>query len=464
MDVRIKFLGADRTVTGSKHLLDIDDYRVMIDCGMFQGMKMLRLRNWEDFPVDPASIDAILLTHAHIDHSGYLPKLVKEGFSGPIYCTPATADLVELLLRDSAKLQVEEADYTRRKGYSQHPNPEPLYNEKDVENVLPLIQTIEFGTAFTLKPGVVIEYIRAGHILGAAMIRMNLQGESQKKTILFSGDLGKYDDPLHPPPTEIELADILLIESTYANKPPVHTNILEQLATKLNHALNKGGCVVIPAFAVGRTQMILFYLRQLFKKGLLPPSVAVYVDSPMAIAATKLYKQDLDKMYPGHQLEDDMFHFPQLHYVSDQSVSIGLNEIKSNAIIISASGMGTGGRILHHLANRLPRKDDTVLFIGFQVEGTRGRALLDGQTEIRIFGEAFPVYCDVQQVVGFSAHADQEELHRWLDGFKNSPKMTFVVHGEIDAAVALKDHIRKNKGWNVFVPEYLESFKLFSGI
>ncbi|HRH33597.1 MAG TPA: MBL fold metallo-hydrolase [Catalimonadaceae bacterium] len=464
MDVRIKFLGADRTVTGSKHLVEIDDYRVMIDCGMFQGMKVLRLRNWEDFPVDPSTIDAILLTHAHIDHSGYLPRLVKEGFSGPIYCTPATAGLVELLLRDSAKLQVEEAEYTRRKGYSHHQNPEALYNEKDVENVLPMIQTVEFGQPLILKNGAYVEFIRAGHILGASMIRMSLKGENQKKTILFSGDLGKYDDPLHPPPTEIESADILLVESTYANKAPVHTNIIEQLASKLNHALNRGGCVVIPAFAVGRTQMILYYLRQLFAKGLIPSNVAVYVDSPMAIAATKLYKRDLDKTFAGHQLEDEIFHFPQLHYISDQSVSIGLNEIKSNAIIISASGMGTGGRILHHLANRLPRQDDTVLFIGFQVEGTRGRALLDGQPEIRIFGEMFPVYCDIKQVEGFSAHADQDELHRWLDAFKGSPKMTFVVHGEIDAAVALKDHIKKTKGWNVFVPEYLESFKLFSGI
>lgn len=463
MDVRIKFLGANRTVTGSKHLIEIDNFRVMVDCGMFQGMKVLRLRNWEDFPVQPSTIDAILLTHAHIDHSGYLPKLVKEGFSGPIYCTPATADLVELLLRDSAKLQMEEAEYTRRKGYSHHQNPEPLYNEKDVENVLPLLKIVDFGQHINIRNSVAVEYIRAGHILGAAMIRMTLQGENQKKTILFSGDLGKYDDPLHPPPTEMEAADILLIESTYANKPPAHVNITEQLATKLNHALNRGGCVIIPAFAVGRTQMILFYLRQLFIKGMLPGNVAVYVDSPMAIAATRLYKQDLDKTLPDH-LEDNIFHFKQLHYVSDQSASVGLNDLKSNAIIISASGMGTGGRILHHLANRLPRKDDTVLFIGFQVEGTRGRDLLDGKPEIRIFGEMFPVYCDVKQVEGFSAHADQDELHRWIGAFKNSPKMTFVVHGEYDAAAALKDYIKREKGWNVFVPEYLESFKLFSGI
>lgn len=463
MDVRVKFLGANRTVTGSKHLIELDNYRVMVDCGMFQGMKMLRLRNWDKFPIEPSSIDAILLTHAHIDHSGYLPKLVKEGFSGPIYCTPATADLVELLLRDSAKLQVEEAEYTKKKGYSHHPNPEALYNEKDVERVLPLIQTVEFGQPLTLPNGTQVEFIRAGHILGAAMIRMTVHGKEQKKVILFSGDLGKYDDPLHPPPTEISYADILFIESTYANKIPVKANILHDLAAKLSYALSRGGCVLIPAFAVGRTQMILFYLRKLFADGLLAPC-DVYVDSPMAIAATKLYKRDLDKTFPGHQLEDDIFNFPRLHYVSDQMQSVGLNEIKSNSIIISASGMGTGGRILHHLANRLPREADTVLFIGFQVEGTRGRDLLDGTPEIRIFGDMFSVKCDVKMIEGFSAHADRDELHQWVDGIKNTPKMTFVVHGEIDAAVAFRDYIKSTKGWNAFVPEYLESFKLFSGI
>ena len=462
MDVRIKFLGADRTVTGSKHLVEIDDYRVMIDCGMFQGMKVLRLRNWDPFPVEPGQINALILTHAHIDHTGYLPKLVKEGFSGPIYCTPATADLAELLLRDSAKLQVEEAEYARRKGSSHHTNPEPLYNEKDVERTLPLFRTVDFDTPFEIRPGVTCRFFRAGHILGAAQVAMYIRGENQRKSILFSGDLGRYVDPLHPPPTEQAEADILLVESTYANKIPVEVNILEELATKIKNALDRGGCVVIPAFAVGRTQMILYYLRKLFTSGKLQPC-PVYVDSPMAIAATRLYKHHLDRNFPGHQLEDNIFDFPQLQYVTDQSASVGLNEIKSGAIIISASGMGTGGRILHHLANRLPRKNDTVLFIGYQVEGTRGRDLLDGKNEVRIFGEYFPVYCDVQKVEGFSAHADRAELHRWLDAFADSPKMTFVVHGEIDAAVALHDYV-KRKGWNVRIPEYLESYKLFSGI
>ena len=460
MDVRVKFLGANRTVTGSKHLLDIDNFRLMVDCGMFQGMKMLRLRNWESFPVEPSGIDAIVLTHAHIDHTGYLPRLVRDGFSGPVYCTAATADLLELLLRDSAKLQTEEAEYNRRKGSSVHSNPEPLYTEKDVERVLPLIRVIRFHESEEIRPGLKIRIKPAGHILGAGMVEVLLKGREQEKTLLFSGDLGRYSDPLHPPPTQPEKADVLFIESTYANKFPVETDLMEDLAARLRTALKRGGCVVIPAFAVGRTQMILYYLRQIFLSGRMEPC-PVYVDSPMAISASQLYRHYLAGNQQG---EDQLFDFPSLHYVSEQSQSVGLNDIKSGAIIISASGMATGGRILHHLANRLPRKEDTVLFIGFQVEGSRGRDLLDGKREIRIFGEFFPVYCQVDQVSGFSAHANRDELHRWLGSFTNSPKMTFVVHGEIDASVAMRDYIKKELGWNVAVPEYLESYKLFSGI
>lgn len=463
MDVRAKFLGANRTVTGSKHLLEIDEFRLMVDCGMFQGMKMLRLRNWDPFPIEPASINALILTHAHIDHTGYLPRLVRDGFSGPIYCTFPTAQLAELLLRDSAKLQMEEAEYTKRKGYSTHPNPEPLYNEKDVERVLPLLHTIEYEQLCEIRPGVKFEFLRAGHLLGASMVMVHLQGKGQEKKILFSGDIGRYNDPLHPPPARIPEADVLFVESTYANKVPVEVDVLDELCAKLQTALQRGGCVVIPAFAVGRTQIILYYLRMLFSSGRMKPC-PVYVDSPMAIAATKLYKRYLDENFPGNTLDDDLFSFPQLTYVSDQASSIALNEIKQNAILISASGMATGGRILHHLANRLPRREDTVLFIGFQVEGSRGRDLLEGKPEIRIFGEYFPVYCDIQKVEGISAHADRSELHEWLNGFESSPKMTFVVHGEIDAAVAMRDHIRRNLGWNVMIPEYLESYKLFTGI
>lgn len=463
MDIRAKFLGANRTVTGSKHLLEVDDFRLMIDCGMFQGMKVLRLRNWEPFPIDPTSIDAMILTHAHIDHTGYLPRLVRDGFSGQVYCTPATRLLAELLLRDSAKLQTEEAEYTKRKGYSIHSNPEPLYNEKDVERVLPLFVEVEYEQLIEIQPGLKFEFLRSGHILGAAMVMVHVEGKDQAKKILFSGDIGRFNDPLHPPPEEVKNADILFVESTYANKAPVEYDIEDQLALKINQALERGGCIVIPAFAVGRTQMILYYLRHLFSNKQIH-DCHVYVDSPMAIAATKMYREMVNENFPGNTLENDLFNFPQLRFVTEQSESINLNTIESKAIIISASGMATGGRILHHLANRLPRSKDTILFIGFQVEGSRGRDLLDGNNQIRIFGEYFPVNCTIDQVEGFSAHADQNELHRWLDGFEGSPKMTFVVHGEIDACIAMKDHIKNKLGWNAMVPEYLESYRLFTGI
>lgn len=463
MDVRLKFLGATRTVTGSKHLMDIDNFRLMVDCGMFQGMKMLRLRNWEPFPVDPATIDAIILTHAHIDHTGYLPRLVRDGFSGPIYCTPATADLVELLLRDSAKLQVEEAEYFKKKGSSVHQNPQPLYNEKDVERVLPLLRTVDFERKTNIHNGIEFEFFKAGHILGAAMAMLYLKGKEQSKKVLFSGDIGRFEDPLHPPPTTFKYADALFVESTYGNKIPLDVNVLEELASKIRQGLKRGGCVVIPAFAVGRTQMLLYYIRQIFKTGRMNPC-PVYVDSPMAIAATGFYKDHLKDNYNGFLPEENTFEFPQLHYVTEQAHSIALNNIESGAIIISASGMATGGRILHHLANRLPRSKDTVLFVGFQVEGSRGRDLLSGKREIRIFGESIPVYCEIEQVEGFSAHANRNELHKWLAGFTQAPKISFVVHGEIEAAVALKSHIENELGWNAMIPEYLESYMLFTGI
>jgi metallo-beta-lactamase family protein len=463
MDVRVKFLGANRTVTGSRHLLEVGNYRIMIDCGLFQGLKMLRLRNWDDFPVEPASINAIIITHAHIDHSGYLPKLVKEGFNGSIYCTPSTAILMELLLRDSAKLQVEEADFAKRKGYSVHADPKPLYDESDVEAVLPLLKIVDFDEETVVEEFLSFKYYRAGHILGAAIVEVVIKGKEQRKTIVFSGDLGRYEDPLHPVPKTIRSADILFVESTYANRQPVDYDITENMAAKLRTALKRGGVVLVPAFAVGRTQEILYFLKKIFTSGRMIPC-PVYVDSPMAITATSIYRKYLADDFPGNHSFEGLFEFTDLHFCTSQTQSRGLNDIRSNAIIISASGMGTGGRILHHMYNRLRNEQDTILFMGYQAEGTRGRRILDGEPEIAIFGETVPVKCQVDQVKGFSAHANRDELHRWLDGFTSAPKMTYIVHGEMEAAVALKDYLKKEKGWNAVAPEYLESAKLFSGI
>jgi metallo-beta-lactamase family protein len=435
----------------------------MIDCGLFQGLKMLRLRNWDDFPVEPASINAIIMTHAHIDHSGYLPKLVKEGFNGPIYCTPSTAILMELLLRDSAKLQVEEADFARRKGYSVHADPQPLYDESDVEAVLPLLKIVDFDEETVVEEFLSFKYHRAGHILGAAIVEVAIKGKEQRKTIVFSGDLGRFEDPLHPVPKTIRSADILFVESTYANRQPVDYDITENMAAKLRAALKRGGVVLVPAFAVGRTQEILYFLKKIFTSGRMIPS-PVYVDSPMAITATSIYRKYLADDFPGNHSFEGLFEFKDLHFCTSQTQSRGLNDIRSNAIIISASGMGTGGRILHHMYNRLRNEQDTILFMGYQSEGTRGRRILEGEPEIAIFGETVPVKCQVDQVKGFSAHANRDELHRWLDGFTSAPKMTYIVHGEMEAAVALKDYLKKEKGWNAMAPEYLESAKLFSGI
>jgi metallo-beta-lactamase family protein len=462
MDIRIKFLGATQTVTGSKFLLDIDDYRILIDCGLFQGLKHLRVRNWEVFPVDPASIQAVVLTHAHIDHTGYLPKLYKEGFAGKIYCTEATAELSDLLLRDSAKLQEEDAQFAAEKGYSKHNPPLPLYTIKEAEAVLKLFAPIPFGQIFRIHDKVQICYQEAGHILGAGILELLIEGEEMSKKIVFSGDLGRFQDPILPPPTLIEEADIVIMESTYGNRSNPFNHPEKELARIINDTFAEKGCLLIPAFAVGRTQMLLYYIKKLYRAGAVP-RYPVYVDSPMAISATNLHKKYFNEE-TVHALGDDLFDFPELHFCNAHEMSSRLTEIKHNAIIISASGMATGGRILHHLYHRLRRENDTVLFAGYQAAGTRGRRLLDGEKEIRMYGENIPVNCRIESLDGLSAHADQGELIRWLEGFTRHPKVLFLVHGEPESSQGLQQEIRKKFHWNIVLPEYLESFELFSGI
>lgn len=465
MQVLFKCLGAAQTVTGSKYILDIDNFRLMIDCGLFQGLKELRLRNWELFPIEPATIDAILLTHAHIDHIGYLPRLYKQGFRGPIYCTEATADLIPLMLQDSAKLQEEEAAYAAHKGYSKHSKPLPLYTVQDALQVLPLIVPVPIRTDFNLRDNISLRYEDAGHIVGAATLTLTLTGQHQSKKVVFSGDLGSNRDPLLNPPTAITEADCLIMESTYGGRIIPQTDVLEALANEIELAFAEDGCLLIPAFALGRTQNLLYYLKKLFEKRRLK-KCSVYVDSPMAIEATYLYAKHLalDK-YSKHYDADQLFHFPGLHYCREAEDSKRINDIRSGAVIISASGMATGGRILHHLYHRLPRPNDTVLFVGYQAEGTRGRRLLDGEPEVKMFGEYVPVKCRIRELPYFSAHADHEELMQWLHNFRQAPKMTFITHGEKAAATALQQAVITELKWrNVIIPEYLESFVLFDGI
>ncbi|WP_026210879.1 MBL fold metallo-hydrolase RNA specificity domain-containing protein [Flexithrix dorotheae] len=467
MDIRVKFLGGAKTVTGSKYLLEIDDYKLLIDCGLFQGLKELRKRNWDNFPIDPAEVDAIILTHAHLDHSGYLPKLFKEGYDGPVFCTTASGELLEILLKDSAKLQEEEANYAKKKGYSKHKDPKPLYDTKDVLKVLPKVKGLDFKEEVKINELITFRFQNAGHILGAAIVEVFIQGENQRKKIVFSGDLGRFNDPILYAPEIIEEADILFVESTYGNRNNPMVNPKQNLADAINAACERNGCVLIPAFAIGRTQTLLMYIKDLYASGEIP-EIPVFMDSPMAITATSIYSHHTKY----HKIEDDALENNEsfiklskhLNIVQSHEGSVALNYIQKNAIIISASGMMTGGRVLHHLYNRLPRKNDSLLLVGYQAEGTRGRRIVDGEEEIKIFGQMVKVNCKIEFIDGLSAHADQEELLQWLKGFKKHPKLTFVIHGEEKSAQTLATILHQEFNWNTKVPDYMESVVLFKGI
>lgn len=466
MDVTVKFLGGAGAVTGSKYLIDLGEFEFLVDCGLYQGNRALRDRNWDKFPMPPMQMEAIVLTHAHLDHIGYLPKLVKQGFSGPIYCTEATAELAKILLLDSGKLQEEEAEYARKKGYSKHDNPQPLYTQEDAEAVFPKLVPQEFERPFSIHPDVTVTYYHAGHILGASIVKIVVKGKEQEKKLVFSGDLGRYHDPILYPPSRIPKADILWIESTYGDRvsPPVKPE--EELGRAIRETFDRGGLVIIPAFAVGRTQLVMYYLFQLMEKGKIPKA-PIFLDSPMAINATKLYLDFKSDHQLSAVLEEDgnhPFDHPQLHYFQKQEQSRSLNEYRGNAIIISASGMATGGRVLHHLFHHLPDEKNGVIFVGYQAEGTRGRRLLEGEPEIRIYGREVPVKAKIYQIDGLSAHADQNELMDWAEGFIEKPKIVFIIHGEEKSASILGQKLQEEMGWRTILPQYLESFMLFENI
>ena len=465
MDVQVKFLGAAGSVTGSRYLVTAGDFRFLFDCGLFQGLKELRLRNWDAFPVNPPSINAVVISHAHIDHCGYLPKLVRDGFKGPIYSTSATAELLEIMLMDSAKLQEEEADFALRKGYSRHAQPKPLYTQEDAKLVFPLIKQFEYNEKIKINQAIEIVFRDAGHLLGSAITEVFIKGNTQQKKIVFSGDIGRYHQEILNEPASVEQADILFIESTYGNKDNPFVDPETTLARIVNETFFHGGVLVIPAFAVGRTQALLYYLRKLMQEKKIP-DVPVYVDSPMAISATYLFykypayhKIALNQKEFARELETNM-----LVFVKSAEHSKALNEIKNKAIIISSSGMMTGGRILHHLYQRLRNKQDTILITGYQAEGTRGKKLLENYPTIKIFGEEVPVNCKVEYITSLSGHADKEELFRWMAHFKNPPKIVFTVHGEGKDLELYTQAIRERMKWNVFQPEYLETVKLFDNI
>ena len=465
MDVSVKFLGGAGSVTGSRYLLTIGNYRLLFDAGLFQGLKELRLRNWAPFPIDATAIDAVIISHAHIDHTGYLPKLVKEGFAGPIFCTAPTADLMELMLLDSAKLQEEEAEYARKKGYSKHENPEALYSSEDVHHMLKLIRKFGFHERIKITDKISINFKGAGHLLGAAITEIFIRGDQQEKKIVFSGDLGRTSDVMLRAPEPVEETDVLFIESTYGNKDNPAFDPAADIERVVNETAKSNGVLLVPAFAVGRTQVLLYFLHKLMKEDRVP-DIPVYIDSPMAISATYLYykyptfhKVEFDQEVHARDMETNM-----LVFVKNSKHSKTLNDLNGSAIIISSSGMMTGGRILHHMFHRLRNPQDTILIPGYQAEGTRGRDLADGKPFIKIFGEEVPVRCKVANMKSLSGHADREELFLWMKNFKVKPKITFTIHGEGRDLEVYAQAIRDRMGWNVVQPKYLEVVNLFQGI
>lgn len=462
MDIRVKFLGGAKSVTGSKYLITVNDFNVLIDCGLFQGLKELRLRNWDDLPVNPEEIDALVFTHAHIDHSGYIPLLYKNGYGGKVHCTEPTLELAEVLLRDSAKLQEEEAEFANQKGYSKHKPAKPLYTVQDAEEALNVFESHPFEKTFRIHDQIEVRFFHAGHILGAASIELSIYTSQGIKRIVFSGDLGPMHSPLHVAPSNPPQADVLFMESTYGARQHKDVDLENELRKLILESDKKGGCILIPAFSVGRTQLVLYYIWKIFQN---MKSRPVYVDSPMAISVTRLYKQYsryhrlTSESEFGHHIFDASF----VHYVTEQSKSKVLNTLKDRAIIISASGMATGGRILHHLYHRLTREQDIVLFTGFLPEGTRGKDIANGERIVKIFGEEVQVKAQVHVLDGLSAHADQDELIEWAGHIKEPPKITFLVHGENEQARVLQDRLM-GRGWNVAIPDYLETFTLYDHV
>ena len=458
----LQFLGAAGGVTGSKYLFSYGDDQVLIDCGLFQGLKELRQRNWAALPIDPARLRAVILTHAHIDHSGYLPRIVSKGYKGPVYATPGTCDLLGVMLPDAAHLQEEEARYARQKGYSRHSPALPLYTVEDAEQSLTLLRPVRIGQTIEVIKGVSLDFGRVGHILGAGSARLSFAVNGQRKTFMDSGDLGRYDRPILKNPDPAGSADWLLLESTYGDRLHEKNSEIE-LRDLIKETVAQRSCLIIPAFAIGRTQDLIYTIRKMEDDGEIP-AIPVHVDSPMGLEATEIYCRHTEEHdFEMQQLRSKdncpiSSHKMVVHKTPEQSKSI--NQFKGPMVIISASGMATGGRVLHHLKHRLPNLDTTVLFAGYQAEGTRGRSLQDGAKEIKLLGELVPVRAKIKVFDGFSAHADQGEILRWLGTFKKAPQMTYIVHGEPPAAAALADVIRAQLKWKVEVARHQQKVAL----
>lgn len=481
--ISLTFLGAARTVTGSKYLVESNGVRVMVDAGLFQGLKELRLRNWRGLPVPASTLETIVLTHAHLDHCGYLPRLVAQGFRGRIFCTQGTQDLCKIVLPDAGRIQEEDAEYANRKKFSKHNPALPLYREVDAFRALSQLQPVGYDRPVPVAQGIEVEFINAGHLLGSSCVRMKIDG----RTILFGGDLGRFGRPVLPDPTMVEAADYVLVESTYGNRVHEQDDNGTRLAEIVNTTAAKGGKLIIPAFAIGRVEELLYWLKRLEGEKRIPV-LPVFVDSPMAAAALARYTERVHELDPEMKPEerDDkaphdaaaphppdvrrrqamqerevcVFGTERFRVIGAPDESKQLTASKMPSIVISASGMAEGGRVLHHLKAALPNAQNTVLFAGYQAAGTRGRRLVDGEKSVKIHGEWIPVAAQIEYVDSMSAHADSNELMHWLGGFKSPPAQTFLVHGEPAAQDAFGARIHNELGWVWKAPQHGERVEM----
>ncbi|MEE8353801.1 MAG: MBL fold metallo-hydrolase [Dehalococcoidales bacterium] len=461
MRIKLSFLGAGQSVTGSRFLVEANGLRFLVDCGLYQERQFLS-RNWDKFPVPPASLNAVLLTHAHVDHCGLLPRLVRDGFSAPVYCTDATADIAAIILRDSAKLQQQDAEYKRRRHQKEKrtpPRPEvPLYTIEDAEAAIPLFSPARYGETIRIGEGVEASFHDAGHVLGSAMIRVSIRGDGEERVILFSGDVGRRNKPILQDPTFFEEADYVLVESTYGDRVFDDAgSMADELAAVVNSAVARGGNVVIPSFALERSQELMYCLNQSLMENRIA-HLKVFVDSPMAVNITDVFERhpelfDEDMVQLLRQKKSP-FDFPGLTLVRTVDESRAISEVSGSAIIIAGSGMCTGGRIKYHLADNISRPESTVLFVGYQAIGTLGRRIVEGAREVRILGRFFPVRAEIVQLHGFSGHADRNDLLGWLSALRRPPRQVFVVHGEEESAQRFAAFVGEGTGWPISVPAY----------
>jgi metallo-beta-lactamase family protein len=461
MQIRLSFLGAAQNVTGSQYLVETDKTRLLVDCGLYQERE-LKGRNWSPFFMPPQSLGAVLLTHAHLDHCGLLPRLVQQEFDQAIYCTAATAEITRIMLLDAGKLQEEDAEFKQRRHQKEKRKGEypeiPLYTQADAEAVFPLFSPVKYGQPVRLSDGIEVSFHDAGHVLGSSMVRFKIKQNGEQRTIIFSGDIGRWRKPMLENPTLFDEADYVIVESTYGDRllEPVEETAKE-LAEIINATANKGGNIIIPSFALERSQEIMYYLNKFRLEGRIP-SLPVFVDSPMAVSITDVFGHHtelLDKeMRQFLSQGKSPFDFPELELVRTTEESKELNHLTGSNIIIAGSGMCTGGRIKYHLVNNISREESTILFVGYQASGTLGRHIVNGAKTVRILGQYYPVRARIVQVHGFSAHADRDELIKWLSGLTKPPRRVFITHGELDASKNLERLIREGKGWETLIPSY----------